>query len=113
MLMLLLLILGMFDKYRESMKLEYKIKKPFIDSKKISFINRISMGQESEKAQRVKDFAGYRVTSQMAKEGGAKSDWKFLHCLPRKQEEVSDEVNFFFYINSYYSYYFYYSYSIF
>jgi len=52
----------------------------------------ISMGQEGEKAQRIKDFAGYRVTSQMAKEGGAKSDWKFLHCLPRKQEEVSDEV---------------------
>ncbi|RGB32698.1 ornithine carbamoyltransferase [Rhizophagus diaphanus] len=52
----------------------------------------ISMGQEEEKAQRIKDFAGYRVTSQMAKEGGAKSDWKFLHCLPRKQEEVSDEV---------------------
>lgn len=51
------------------------------------------MGQEEEKAQRIKDFAGYRVTSQMAKEGGAKSDWKFLHCLPRKQEEVSDEVN--------------------
>ncbi|CAG8549075.1 1019_t:CDS:2 [Rhizophagus irregularis] len=52
----------------------------------------ISMGQEEEKAQRIKDFAGYRVTSQMAKEGGAKSDWKFLHCLPRKQEEVSDEI---------------------
>ena len=51
------------------------------------------MGQEEEKAQRIKDFAGYRVTSQMAMEGGAKSDWKFLHCLPRKQEEVSDEVN--------------------
>ncbi len=22
----------------------------------------------------------------------ASPDWKFLHCLPRKQEEVSDEV---------------------
>nr|CAG8438729.1 3853_t:CDS:2 [Entrophospora candida] len=52
----------------------------------------ISMGQETEKAQRIKDFAGYKVTSQLAKEGGAKSNWKFLHCLPRKQEEVSDEV---------------------
>jgi ornithine carbamoyltransferase len=52
----------------------------------------ISMGQETEKAQRIKDFAGYQVTSQLAKEGGAKSNWKFLHCLPRKQEEVTDEV---------------------
>ena len=50
------------------------------------------MGQESEKAQRIKDFAGYQVTSQLAKEGKAKDNWKFLHCLPRKQEEVTDEV---------------------
>jgi len=50
------------------------------------------MGQEVEKAQRLKDFAGYQVTTEMAKKGGAKPDWKFMHCLPRKQEEVSDEV---------------------
>ncbi|KAF0377753.1 ornithine carbamoyltransferase [Gigaspora margarita] len=52
----------------------------------------ISMGQESEKAKRIKDFAGYQVTSSLAKDGGAKPNWKFLHCLPRKQEEVTDEV---------------------
>ncbi|CAG8723076.1 426_t:CDS:2, partial [Acaulospora colombiana] len=52
----------------------------------------ISMGQESEKAKRLQDFAGYQVTLSLAKEGGAKPDWKFLHCLPRKQEEVSDEA---------------------
>jgi ornithine carbamoyltransferase len=51
------------------------------------------MGQEAEKAQRLKDFAGYQVTSEMAKKGGAKQDWKFMHCLPRKPEEVSDEVS--------------------
>jgi len=51
------------------------------------------MGQESQKAQRLKDFAGYQVTSEMAKKGGAKDDWKFMHCLPRKPEEVSDEVH--------------------
>jgi ornithine carbamoyltransferase len=51
------------------------------------------MGQESEKEQRLKDFAGYQVTSGMAAKGGAKKDWKFMHCLPRKQEEVSDEVS--------------------
>ena len=51
------------------------------------------MGQEAEKAQRLKDFAGYQITTEMAKKGGAKDDWKFMHCLPRKPEEVSDEVN--------------------
>ncbi|KND01175.1 ornithine carbamoyltransferase [Spizellomyces punctatus DAOM BR117] len=52
----------------------------------------VSMGQESEKAKRLQDFAGYQITEKMAKEGGAKPDWKFMHCLPRKQEEVDDEV---------------------
>jgi len=52
----------------------------------------VSMGQEEEKAKRLKAFADYQVTMEMAKKGGAKSDWKFMHCLPRKPEEVSDEV---------------------
>ncbi|KAJ3411297.1 ornithine carbamoyltransferase [Chytridiales sp. JEL 0842] len=52
----------------------------------------ISMGQEAEKLQRLKDFAGFKVTESLAKTGGAKEDWKFMHCLPRKQEEVDDEV---------------------
>ena len=52
----------------------------------------ISMGQEAEKEQRLKDFEGYQVTEQLCKEGGAKADWVFMHCLPRKQEEVDDEV---------------------
>ncbi|KAI9657499.1 MAG: ornithine carbamoyltransferase [Trizodia sp. TS-e1964] len=51
-----------------------------------------SMGQEAEKAQRLKDFAGFQVTSELALRGGAKKDWKFMHCLPRHAEEVSDEV---------------------
>jgi len=52
----------------------------------------ISMGQESEKAKRLEAFAGYQVTEEMAKRGGAAEDWKFMHCLPRHPEEVSDEV---------------------
>ncbi|CDO76900.1 hypothetical protein BN946_scf184594.g7 [Trametes cinnabarina] len=52
----------------------------------------ISMGQEAEKEQRLKDFQGYRVTEALCREGGAKADWKFMHCLPRKQDEVDDEV---------------------
>ncbi|KAG9007888.1 ornithine carbamoyltransferase [Tulasnella sp. 427] len=52
----------------------------------------ISMGQEHEKAQRLKDFDGFQVTEKLCKEGGANPDWKFLHCLPRKEHEVDDEV---------------------
>ena len=50
------------------------------------------MGQEAEKAQRLQDFKGYQVTEELCREGGANPDWKFMHCLPRHQEEVADEV---------------------
>jgi len=52
----------------------------------------ISMGQEEESAKRIKDFHGYQITNELAKRGGAKDGWKFMHCLPRHQEEVADEV---------------------
>jgi len=52
----------------------------------------VSMGQEQEKAKRLKDFDGFQVTSNLAERGGAKTNWKFMHCLPRHPEEVSDEV---------------------
>ncbi|KAM3607945.1 uncharacterized protein V6R79_016712 [Siganus canaliculatus] len=50
----------------------------------------ISMGQEEEKIKRLKDFQGYQIT--MKTGSVAKPDWTFLHCLPRKLEEVDDEV---------------------
>lgn len=50
------------------------------------------MGQEEEKKQRLKDFAGYQLTREMIEASGANAEWKFLHCLPRKQEEVTDDV---------------------
>ncbi|KAJ8409867.1 hypothetical protein AAFF_G00209080 [Aldrovandia affinis] len=50
----------------------------------------ISMGQEEEKVQRLKDFHGYQITMQTGTV--ASPDWTFLHCLPRKQEEVDDQV---------------------
>ncbi|NWI88996.1 OTC protein, partial [Pitta sordida] len=50
----------------------------------------ISMGQEEEKEERLKAFRGYQVTMKTAK--SAASNWSFLHCLPRKPEEVDDEV---------------------
>ena len=50
------------------------------------------MGQEAEKAQRLKDFQGYQVTEELCREEGANPDWRFMHCLPRKADEVDDEV---------------------
>ena len=52
----------------------------------------VSMGQEEEKVKRLKAFEGFQITSDLAKRGGANPGWKFMHCLPRHHEEVSDEV---------------------
>ena len=52
----------------------------------------VSMGQEKEAAKRLADFKGFQITSELAKRGGAKESWQFMHCLPRHPEEVSDEV---------------------
>ncbi|WVQ71001.1 ornithine carbamoyltransferase [Cryptococcus sp. DSM 104548] len=52
----------------------------------------ISMGQETEKIARLEAFKGYQITNKMVTDAGANADWKFMHCLPRKQEEVDDEV---------------------
>lgn len=51
----------------------------------------VSMGQEEEKAQRLKDFAGYIVDETLM--GHAKPDAIFLHCLPAyRGYEVSEET---------------------
>ncbi|KAI9771311.1 MAG: ornithine carbamoyltransferase [Geoglossum simile] len=52
----------------------------------------VSMGQEAEKTERLRAFEGFQITSGLVERGGAKKHWKFMHCLPRHQEEVSDEV---------------------
>lgn len=52
----------------------------------------VSMGQEAEAQKRLKAFAGFQITNDLVKRGGAKPDWKFMHCLPRHPEEVADEV---------------------
>jgi ornithine carbamoyltransferase len=55
----------------------------------------VSMGQEAEAAERVRAFAGYQVSSELARRGGAKEGWRFLHCMPRhlgEGAEVTDEV---------------------
>jgi len=48
------------------------------------------MGQEEEAKKRKVDFAGYQVNTKLMDR--ANTNAVFLHCLPRKPEEVSDEV---------------------
>lgn len=52
----------------------------------------ISMGEESQKEAKMKQFAGYQITQDMLTQGNVATNWKFLHCLPRHQEEVNDEI---------------------
>lgn len=52
----------------------------------------VSMGQEEETAKRLKAFAGFQISEELAARGGAKDKWQFMHCLPRHPEEVTDEV---------------------
>jgi ornithine carbamoyltransferase len=50
----------------------------------------VSMGQEDEKAKRVKDFEGFQVNSDVLKYS---PDAKVMHCLPAyRGYEISDEV---------------------
>ncbi|MBM4340348.1 MAG: ornithine carbamoyltransferase [Deltaproteobacteria bacterium] len=50
-----------------------------------------SMGQEKEKAERIRILKPYQINSKMVK--GAKEDYIFMHCLPaHRGEEVTDEV---------------------
>jgi len=51
----------------------------------------VSMGMESEKAERVKLFKDYQVNAELVKY--AKPDYLFMHCLPAYRGfEVSDDV---------------------
>lgn len=50
----------------------------------------VSMGQEEDGAQRKLDFSGYQVNKELM--SLADPEAVFLHCLPRKAEEVSDDV---------------------
>lgn len=52
----------------------------------------VSMGQEAESKKKMQAFEGFQITRELAQRGGAKEDWRFMHCLPRHPYEVSDEV---------------------
>jgi ornithine carbamoyltransferase len=50
-----------------------------------------SMGQEEERAKRIKDFEGYQINAETLKL--AKKDVMVLHCLPaHRGEEITDEA---------------------
>lgn len=50
----------------------------------------VSMGQESEKKEKLRKFKGFQVNSQLVKHSA--KDFIFMHCLPRHKEEVTDEI---------------------
>jgi len=51
----------------------------------------VSMGQEKEKARRLKVFKGYQINSALLKLANPKA--RVLHCLPaHRGEEITDEV---------------------
>ena len=51
----------------------------------------VSMGQEAERTQRLRDFAGYQVTAALLRAAGGRP--KVMHCLPaHRGEEITDEV---------------------
>lgn len=52
----------------------------------------ISMGEEAEKQKKLKQFKDFQITKNLISRGNVNSNWKFMHCLPRHQEEVDDEV---------------------
>lgn len=50
----------------------------------------ISMGQEDQSGEKLKAFKEFQVNADLVK--SAKPDYIFMHCLPRHQEEVTDEI---------------------
>lgn len=50
----------------------------------------VSMGQESEKQEKLNKFEGFQVNTQLVQHSD--KNFIFLHCLPRHKEEVTDEV---------------------
>ena len=50
----------------------------------------ISMGQETQKDEKLQQFQGFQVNSDLVQH--ANPNYIFMHCLPRHQEEVTDEI---------------------
>ncbi|MCG8711137.1 hypothetical protein JHU04_004532, partial [Brenneria sp. 4F2] len=50
----------------------------------------VSMGEEYAKEAKLRQFKGFQINQELAQH--ADSNYKFMHCLPRHTEEVTDEV---------------------
>ncbi len=50
----------------------------------------ISMGQENQRAEKLKHFEGFQVNADLVKH--AQPNYIFMHCLPRHEAEVTDEI---------------------
>ena len=50
----------------------------------------VSMGQEEEKAKRLRDFDGYQITDQLAQRGGAKPGWKVCKIYYQVLSDTAD-----------------------
>ncbi|AET40714.1 ornithine carbamoyltransferase Ecym_6338 [Eremothecium cymbalariae DBVPG len=50
----------------------------------------VSMGEEYMYQAKLKQFSGFAVDAELCKH--AAPDFKFMHCLPRHKEEVTDEI---------------------
>ena len=74
-----------------SVSVSHVPKKAVVESDVLATDTWVSMGQEAEKVQRVKDFAGFTIDSELLK--AAKADAIVLHCLPAyRGYEISAEV---------------------
>jgi ornithine carbamoyltransferase len=77
--------------YGGTLKLGHDPKAAVKDADVVTTDTWVSMGQEEEKEQRVRDFAGFMVDKALM--SLAKPDAIFLHCLPAYRDyEVSEEV---------------------
>ena len=52
----------------------------------------ISMGYNDDKKARLWNFIGYQINQELIENGKPADSWRFMHCLPRKKEEVSDYI---------------------
>ncbi|KAI5956934.1 ARG3 [Candida jiufengensis] len=52
----------------------------------------ISMGEENQKQAKLKQFENYQINQNLLSDVNLASNWIFMHCLPRHQEEVADDV---------------------
>lgn len=50
----------------------------------------ISMGEEYARVAKLKQFEGFQINSELC--SYADPNFKFMHCLPRHHEEVTDDV---------------------